>query len=181
MLNPTQPASRRAKSAARALIVGAALSIMLAGCGSLTKTLGAVDHPSGSGAIFTAQRSGGTSITLPRHRPIVLLFFSVGCGGCGPAATALTKAQATNPNGADYALVDVAPGESATDVRHFLTSNKATALPFAIDADAKLLEAYNISQLSTLVILASNGHIAYRGIEPSAATISSELAKLAAS
>jgi cytochrome oxidase Cu insertion factor (SCO1/SenC/PrrC family) len=129
---------------------------------------------------FTARTSQGEQVAVPGSRPSVLFFFSVGCGGCGPATRALAQVQQGIGTKANFVAVDVAPGETEQDIKAFLTANQATSLAYASDTNATLLSAYQVTQLSTAVVLDASGKPVFRAVEPTAGTIRAELAKLSA-
>jgi hypothetical protein len=129
---------------------------------------------------FTARTSQGEQVAVPGSRPSVLFFFSVGCGGCGPATRALAQVQQAVGTKANFVAVDVAPGETEQDIKAFLTANQATSLAYASDTNATLLSAYQVTQLSTAVVLDASGKPVFRAVEPTAGTIRAELAKLSA-
>lgn len=114
---------------------------------------------------LTATTLSGQQLTVPGGKPSVLFFFSVNCGSCGPGAQALAQAQQANP-GANYVAVDVDPSETSADVREFLTANQAGGLAYALDTDASLTRAYQLTQLSTAVVLDATGTTVYRGVDP---------------
>lgn len=178
----SSPSRLRQRCYAAPLALGA-LALLLSACGGLTKdtSTAANSNPPTAGntaSTFTAQRISGGSIRLPGARPAVLLFFGVECGGCGPTATAMAAVQADRSTVADFAAVDMVPGESVQDIKRFLTTNNATALAFASDSDGSLFTSYGVTSLTTVVILGPDGRVAYRAIEPSADTIRSELDKV---
>lgn len=165
-----------------------ALALTLSGC-SLSKDqppapAGQADpgptNP-GTAAGFTAETISGDAVTIPDGRPSVVLFFSVECGGCGPTANALAQAQADNPDAADYAVVDVAGYETVQDIQGFLEAYDAGALGYAIDAEGDLVAEYQVTQLSTVLILDADNQVTFRAIEPSADQIRAELAKVTGS
>lgn len=131
--------------------------------GAATSSTAGAGGDSASG--FAATTLSGQQLTVPGGKPSVLFFFSVDCGSCGPGAQALAQAQEANP-GANYVAVDVDPGETSADVREFLTANQAGGLAYALDTDASLTRAYQLTQLSTAVVLDATGTIVYRGVDP---------------
>lgn len=159
------------------------LALLLSACGGLTKdtSTAANGNPSAAGSpasTFTAQTIGGGSLQLPGDRPSVLLFFSVECGGCGPTANALAEAQAADPAAADFAVVDVAGYETASDIEGFLRAYSATSLAYARDTEGDIFTGYGVTALSTVIIVDTDGRVVYRAVEPSADKIRSELAKV---
>ncbi|WP_344867232.1 TlpA family protein disulfide reductase [Amycolatopsis ultiminotia] len=129
---------------------------------------------------FTARTLLGEQVAVPGSRPSVLFFFSVGCGGCGPATHALAQAQQAVGTKANFVAVDIGPGETEQDITDFLTANQATTLAYASDTNTSLISAYQVTQLSTAVVLDAFGKPVFRAVEPAAEQIRAELAKVGA-
>lgn len=125
---------------------------------------------------FTASTMSGAEVAVPGGKPSVVFFFSATCGTCGPGARALAEAQASTPD-ANYVAVDIDPNESVNDVQEFLTANDASTLAYARDTDASLTRAYQLTQLSTAVVLDAAGTEVYRGVDPTSTQIRSALTK----
>ena len=139
---------------------------------------GAVSSAAGSSnaaTAFTSSTLSGEKVSIPGGKPSVV-FFSASCGTCGPGARALAEAQASTPD-ANYVAVDIDPKESVDVVREFLTANDASTLAYARDTDAALTRAYQLTQLSTAVVLDASGTEVYRGVDPTPAQIRSALTK----
>lgn len=166
-------------------IVGAAVVALLV----LAVTYTALSQPSPApGAVssaagaskaataFTASTLAGEEVPVPGGKPSVVFFFSATCGTCGPGARALAEAQASTPN-ANYVAVDIDPNESVDVVQEFLTANDADTLAYALDTDAALTRAYQLTQLSTAVVLDASGTEVYRGVDPTPTQIRTALSK----
>jgi hypothetical protein len=180
---PANARSRRKRPAIVLAAVGTALALTLTGC-SLSKDqqpTSAVQANPAASAGFTAQTVSGEPIQVPGGRPTVVLFFSVECGGCGPTANALAQVQADDPTAANFVVVDVAAYETAGDIEGFLTGYDASDVGYTIDKDGGLTADYEVTQLSTVLILDADNNVTFRAIEPSADTIRTELAKVTAS
>lgn len=139
---------------------------------------GAVSSAAGSSkaaTAFTASTLSGEEVPVPGGRPSVV-FFSATCGTCGPGARALAETQASTPD-ANYVAVDIDPNESVDVVREFLTANDAGTLAYALDTDAALTRAYQLTQLSTAVVLDASGTEVYRGVDPTPTQIRTALSK----
>lgn len=130
---------------------------------------------------FAASTMAGQQVTVPGSRPSVLFFFSVECGACGPGAQALADVQRQDPQRANFVAVNINTGDTDQSIREFLGQNQATGLGLVRDTDTRLLQAYQVNQLSTTVILDASGKVVYRAVEPTASQIESELAKVASS
>lgn len=125
---------------------------------------------------FTASTLTGEEVPVPGGKPSVVFFFSATCGTCGPGARALAETQAGTP-GVNYVAVDIDPNESVDDVQEFLTANDASTLAYALDTDAALTRAYQLTQLSTAVVLDASGTEVYRGVDPTPTQIRTALSK----
>ncbi len=182
---PHSPGRRRM---GRPWVIGAALAvgvgITLAGCAT-TQTAQTTPGtttpavPAASGA-FTARTTDGTQVSIPGSKPTVLFFFSVECGSCGPESTVLAKVQQGSPQGANYAVVDVAPAETASDITSFLARNHASALAYTSDTNARLIGAYQVQDLSSVLVLDASGTVVFRAVDPGAGQIRDALAKAGA-
>jgi hypothetical protein len=167
------------------LLVGA-LVVVLAVAALLYTALrpGATAHsaagPAGGPVSFTATSASGQQIVVPGGKPSVLLFLGVNCGGCGPTATALGQLQTQAPGAANFVGVDITPGESASDVRGFLTANHADGLGVALDTDTHLITALGVTQLTTVVVLDATGAPTYRAVEPTPEQVQTALGAVAA-
>jgi thiol-disulfide isomerase/thioredoxin len=176
----------------RALLIAVLIAAIGGGGAVLYSALSApaqptLSAPAGSAAgdvaapVTLAARSlDGGQIVVPGNRPSVLLFFSVECGGCGPSAQALAQAQQATGNRANFVAVDVAGYETEAAVTRFLTSYHATTLAYALDTHSTWARTYQVNQLSTAIILNSQGKEVFRAVEPSAEQIRAALAKVTA-
>lgn len=177
-----QPSSRRRLvliAIAAAAILGIAFVLYSALSPSSKQT--ASQPAAGPAETFTAQTLQGEQITVPdSSRPSVLMFFSVACGACGPTAQGLGQAQQATGTKANFIAVNIDPADSEQDIKDFLTANQATGLAYARDTNAALMNAYQATQMSTVVVLDTSGETAFRAVEPSADTIRAELGKVGA-
>jgi thiol-disulfide isomerase/thioredoxin len=139
----------------------------------------AADQNGGATPTLTAHTATGTPLTVPGSRPAVVLFFAVECGTCGPTAQTLAQTQAQNPTRADFVAVDIAGQEPQSEVAGFLTANNAAGVANAIDTDTAWARRFNITQLSTVVIIDTTGKEVFRAVEPSAQQLQAALAKVA--
>lgn len=172
------PNRNRSRGRPRSVVLALVAAVLLVGCGPTTKQ--AAPTPTGASTPrFTAQTVSGETVKIPGDKPAVVLFFSVECGSCGPTAHALAQVQARDPRAADFAVVDIAPNETPADVKGFLRDNDANSLAYTVDTDGRLFRSYRVTQLTTVLIIDADGRVAYRAVEPTAATIRAELAKVA--
>ncbi len=174
--------SRRRRGAVGAVVVTLlVLAVAYTAFGSQpTPTPGAVSSAAGSASTaataFTATTLSGDQVAVPGGKPSVVFFFSATCASCGPGARALAEAQASTPD-ANYVAVDIDPGDSETVVRKFLTTNDASTLAYARDTDAALSRAYQLTRLSTAVVIDASGTEIYRGVDPTPSQIRDALTR----
>ncbi|WP_407792076.1 MULTISPECIES: peroxiredoxin family protein [Actinomycetes] len=159
----------------------AAVGLGLTGCTASTAQSAPVSSagaaaPAASGA-FTAHTVTGGQVVVPGSKPTVLFFFSVGCGSCGPESAALAGVQNAAPQAANYVAVDVAPSETVADITAFLAQNHASSLAYASDSNAQLISAYQVQDLSSVVVINRAGTVVFRGVEPSAGQIRDAVTK----
>ncbi len=81
----------------------------------------------------------------------------------------------------NFVVVDVAAYETAGDIERFLNGYDASDVGYTIDKDGGLTADYEVTQLSTVLILDADNNVTFRAVEPSADTIRTELAKVTAS
>jgi len=141
------------------------------------KAAAAAGKPSGA---FTGRTLDGATVDVPGSRPSALFFFSTHCASCGPGAQAVAEAKKNNAVKANFVAVNINPDDTVDDIRSFLRDNQAAGLAFIRDTDTRLIQAYQVKQLSTAVILNASGGVVFRAVDPTAAQIRSELTKLSA-
>lgn len=175
--SPTPAPRGAAATAPHRRLLGAVTAVCavaaLAACNSST-TAGLSTAPGTSAAASTVPVT--TLITIDGHRMSVpgtattaLFFFSVGCGECVGGGKSLAQAQATIANAhgtAAFLAVDMDPSEAPAAITGFLTQVGAQNVPAVIDEDATLARTYQVSALSTLIVVDPTGAITYRATDP---------------
>lgn len=112
----------------------------------------------------------GKSIDLPAAAPTAVLFFSAGCGECvggGKSLAAAHTAVQKAGGHAQFLAVDMVPTESAADVGTFLDQVNGTGLPAVVDTNGALTSRYQVSALTTVLVIDPAGQVTYRGHAPS--------------
>lgn len=170
----TRSGGRLRYALAVAALIGASLT--LAGCATATTSPGASAGTTVSGGAFTASTAAGASVQVPSSKPTVMLFFSVECGSCGPETALLAELQSKAPDSANFVVVDVATAETTANVIAFLADNNASAIAYASDTNASLIAAYQVTQLSTVVVVNPAGAVVFRGVDPSASQVRDAIA-----
>ena len=171
---PRKAAHHRLLSAVTAVCAVTAL----AACSSSTTT-GSSTAPGTSAsastvAVTTLTTIDGHRMAVPGTAATTLFFFAVGCGECVGGGKSLAQAQAavTNAHGtAAFLAVDMDPSEAPAAITGFLAQVGAQNVPAVIDKDATLARTYQVSALSTLLVVDPTGAITYRATDPTAEEI----------
>ncbi|MDI3313373.1 MAG: TlpA disulfide reductase family protein [Mycobacterium sp.] len=162
--------------AAAVLAIGAA-----AACGPSTSP-----SPTGAGKpAATHATSGpvtlttvdGKQVTVPGRVPTALFFFSVaGCEECLAGGKSFAQAAAKTPGGkAAFLAVDMDPSDPPQKATDFLGQVGAPTLPAVIDKGAVLTGRFQVTALSTLIVVDPAGKVTYRATGPSADQITTAL------
>jgi hypothetical protein len=140
---------------------------------------------SGPGAAATRQAAlttiDGAAVRVPGNEPSVLVFLSITCADCADAARTMARVSAAAKataraahlatTKAAFLGVDMDRGASAEAVTDFLHSVGADGLPTVVDQKATLSGTYQVTALSTVLVIDSAGRVRFRAIKPSSAAI----------
>ncbi|KQH80825.1 hypothetical protein AO501_26740 [Mycobacterium gordonae] len=121
----------------------------------------------------------GNQVSVPGTAATALFFFAVGCGECVGGGKSLAQAQATVATAhgtAAFLAVDMDPSEAPEAITGFLAQVGAQNVPAVIDKDATLSRTYQVSALSTLIVVDSTGTVTYRATDPTADKIAAAIA-----
>jgi thiol-disulfide isomerase/thioredoxin len=164
-----------------------AAAVLLASCAacSAKPTTGvhsAASTPPGaaiSGAALTT--IDGAAVRVPSNRPSVLVFLSITCAACANVARTLAQVEAATSataraahvatTKARFLGVDMDRGTSGQAVADFLHSVGADGLPTVVDEKAVLSGTYQVTALSTVLVIDSAGQVRFRAVNPSQAKI----------
>lgn len=154
---------RRGLSAAAALLTAG----MLTACGPAATTSTTTPTPHASATTTATLTSvDGTSIELPAAVPTAVLFFSYGCGECVGGGKSLAAAQAAVEKAGGHArflAVDMVPSENTGDARGFLEQIGSPSLPAVVDTNGVLTSRYQVTALTTVLVIDPSGQVTYRG------------------
>lgn len=166
-----------ARRAGLALAVAAASAMLLAACGT-TPTASSSQQRTTHPTAATSAVSGtalttidGTTVQVPSSKPSVLVFISISCADCSAAAKAVAQASHTVGDKANFLAVDLDPGVPTQDLKSFLAYVHAKNLPTMIDQKAALLAKYQVSALSSVLVINPAGKVTYRAVNPTPAAI----------
>ncbi|AVV45428.1 redoxin domain-containing protein [Streptomyces sp. SID9913] len=182
--SPTARRTRLRRRTVLALAAATAAVLTLSACGTATTgSTAKTDTVSGSSAAAktdTVTLLDDTTLAVPGKKPAALFFFSVGCGECAGGAKSLDKAAKAFGDKATFLAVDMDPSESKTTIMQFLDYIKAPGLATTVDKGAALSLRYQVSALSTLIVVDPQGKVTYRATDPSADQIQAALKKAGA-
>lgn len=181
------PTISRAYRAGAALAAAAALAL-LAACGTTPTAAGPHKPTSGPATVSATARAGagqaaggalttitGATVRVPSSKPSVLAFISVGCSDCAAVTKAVAQAQRVAGNKATFLAVALDPGVPHQYVKGFLSYDDANNLPVTIDTKGTLTTKYQVSTLSSVLIVNPAGKVTYRAVNPSPAAITAAL------
>jgi thiol-disulfide isomerase/thioredoxin len=161
-----------------------ATAVLLASCSTspATRAHTAASGPRGAATGRVVLTTiDGAAVRVPGNRPSVLVFLSMTCADCADAARSLAQVEAATKATARAAHlatakarflgVDMDRGASGQAVTDFLHSVGAAGLPTVLDQKAVLSGAYQVTALSTVLVIDPAGRVTFRAINPSPAKI----------
>lgn len=173
-------------------VVAIAAAVVLASCVACSTNPATRGRSAASGSATSGSRGAGTgpavlttidgaAVRVPGTKPSVLVFLSITCADCADAARTLARVEAaTNATAqaahlatakARFLGVDMDRGASVQAVAAFLHSVGADGLPTVLDHNSALAGAYQVTALSTVLVIDPAGRVRYRAINPSPAKI----------
>jgi thiol-disulfide isomerase/thioredoxin len=180
--------TRQRRLRGRSLIGLAAIAaaVLLASCGTNPATRGrTAASASGLRGAATGQAAlttiDGAAVRVPGDKPSVLVFMSINCADCADAARTLARVEAATKataraahlatTKARFLGVDMDRGVSSQTVADLMHSVGAAGLPTVLDQKAVLSGAYQVTALSTVLVIDPTGRVRFRAINPSPAKI----------
>jgi hypothetical protein len=184
--------TRRRRAPGRACVGLAAIAaaVLLASCGTSPARRGhdaaspgraAPGSPSAATGQAALTTIDGAPVRVPSNRPSVLVFLSMTCADCANAARTLAQVEAATKataraahlatTKARFLGVDMDRGASGNAVADFLHSVGAAGLPTVVDQKAVLSGRYQVTALSTVLVIDPTGQVRFRAVNPSPAKI----------
>jgi hypothetical protein len=169
----------------RALVaVVATAAVLLVSCSTkpATGAHGAASSPRGAATRQVIMTTiNGAAVRVPSNTPSVLLFLSITCADCADVARTLAQVEAATrataraahlaTGMARFLGVDMDRGVSGQAVTDFLHSVGAAGLPTVLDQKAVLSGMYQVTALSTVLVVDGAGQVTFRAVNPSPAKI----------
>ena len=175
---------RRQRGGPRAELAAMAAALLLvasAACSANTPSRGAPSPRDAAASQASLTTIDGAAVQVPSNRPSVLVFLSITCADCADVARTLAQVEAaTNATAraahlattkARFLGVDMDRGASVHTVADFLHSVGADGLPTVVDQKAVLSGRYQVTALSTVLVVDSTGRVTFRAVNPSPAKI----------
>ncbi|MBX6371311.1 MAG: TlpA family protein disulfide reductase [Acidothermus sp.] len=171
---------RRISSSWRQVFAGIAAILAAASVAACGSSAGRSSSPAVSTTPTPSLRTlDGQAVHVPSDRPVVLVFYSIGCADCAVSTRNVMEAARQDGSRARYLGVDLDPGVDAATVNRFLDSVGAGGLPTVVDSSGKLAYAYHVSALSEVIVVDSSGKVAFRAVDPSPQAILAAVARAA--
>lgn len=166
------------------VLVALAAIVLPVGCGTGVRPAAAPHPESAASSADGGERDAagavrtidGVTVSVPGGTPRALAFISVGCSDCSAATAALAAAARVVGDRAEFLAVDLDPGLPKQELRSFLATVGADDLPAVIDSKGELLARYQITALSTVVVVDPEGSVTYRAVDPGADEIAAAVA-----
>ncbi len=137
------------------------------GEGATTPTATASAGPAGAvaPAFQVASLNAGT-IRVPMAKPTVVYFMSAGCGSCISGEQQLAHVAAKTPASVQWLSLDVDPGYDTRQAVLSMARSTGAHWPQAFGTNA-IINAYHVTQLDMVAVIAKNGSLLYDGALPS--------------
>lgn len=171
---------------AAALIAGLATVLVLAtaavhnSSGKASQAAPARDAQTASGggpASLSVKTISGSTFSLPAGKPTVLFFMTGECTSCIEGARALDTIERQYGDRLAVLAVDMDPGATTAAVRAFAEAAGSPHYSFARDPDGRMVGAFGVRALDTVVIIDADGAVVYRGVSPDQASLRAALGK----
>lgn len=163
---------RRTARTLAGFAIAAALTVVLAACGSSSATDSQYGTPV---APISAETIAGKPTTIPAPgKATLLIFYSVGCGTCVGITQHVASLAPQYPS-AQYVAVNIDSTENVRTSKGFLDYVKSPAIVGVNDANGQIAKAYGVNAVSTIVVLNSAGQIVLQAVTPPKADIAAAM------
>ncbi len=117
--------------------------------------------PAGTTTFQVASLNAGT-IRVPMAKPTVVYFMSAGCGSCISGEQQLAQVAAKTPTSVQWLSLDVEPGYDTSQAVLSMARSTGAHWSQAFARNA-MIQAYHVTQLDAVVVIAKNGTLLYDG------------------
>lgn len=148
------------------------------GTQAVTVRSGGVPDVGGQAPGFSVRTIEGSTFDFPTGKPTAIFFTSASCGSCIPKAQAFARIQQQVGDRVAVLGVDIDPSDTVGAFRQWIAAAGNPPFAFAQDEDSRLVKAYRVQALSTVVITDATGRVVFRSFsEGDEATLRDALAK----
>jgi len=116
-------------------------------------------------AFQVASLNAGT-IRVPMAKPTVVYFMSAACGSCISGEHQLAQVAARTSTSVQWLSLDVEPGYDTSQAVLSMARSTGAHWPQAFATNA-MIQAYHVTQLDTVAVIAKDGTLLYDGALPS--------------
>lgn len=139
--------------------------------GYTAPTATASARPTGTVApAFQVVSLNAGTIRVPMAKPTVVYFMSAGCGSCISGEQQLAHLAAKTPASVQWLSLDVDPGYDTRKAVLNMAQSTGAHWPQAFGTNA-IIQAYHVTQLDMVAVIAKNGTLLYDGALPSNARL----------
>lgn len=128
-------------------------------------------------AALSVKTVSGSTFSLPAGKPTVLFFMTGECASCIEGARALDTIERQYGDRLAVLAVDRDPGATTAAVRAFAQAAGNPRYSFARDPDGRMVGAFAVRALDTVVITDAGGAVVYRAVSPDQASLRTALGK----
>jgi cytochrome c biogenesis protein CcmG/thiol:disulfide interchange protein DsbE len=115
---------------------------------------------------FSVGTLDGNAFAFPTGKPTAILFTASYCVPCLPKAEAFGRIQADAGDRIAVLAVSIDPSDTPASFREWIDAAGNPPLAYAIDADGRLLRAFAVRALSTVVVADGDGRVVFRSAGP---------------
>lgn len=130
-----------------------------------------------SPAVLSVKTISGSAFSVPAGKPTVLFFMTGECASCIEGARALDTIERQYGDRLAVLAVDMDPGATTAAVQAFAEAAGSPRYSFARDPDGRMVGAFAVRALDTVVITDAGGAVVYRGVSPDQASLRAALGK----
>lgn len=165
----TAPGTDRARRLVPGIVGGALLLITIMLWGAFgTTTAGRGTEPARLGPrlpAFSVETLSGEVFSFPTERPTAIYFTGSTCASCLPKATALDRIEQAAGGAVAVLGVDIDGFDTEEMFRDWIAHAGTPRHAFAMDTDFRLLDLFEVTALSTVVVTDGTGRLVWRSAD----------------
>jgi cytochrome c biogenesis protein CcmG/thiol:disulfide interchange protein DsbE len=115
---------------------------------------------------FSVGTLDGNAFAFPTGKPTAILFTASWCWRCPPKAQALGRIQTDAGDRIAVLAVSIDPRDTPASFREWIDAAGNPPLAYAIDTDGRLVRAFGVRAVSTVVVADRDGTVVFRSAGP---------------